>query len=193
MIIGPGSCLAFKKEGCAIALECALTRLLLPPRYNFFDVNIRDLWNVATNKHFWDFLMNNQSLVWDQILQDFNKQMFIEEVGTLFSLSIFLLVTLAVQARKLVPSLKEEMTEPSFNGVMAQVKFSFAETFSANSNPFQVFDARNEFIFERRALNGRALHVRNAPSPACTASLAIAERVVDIAAADFGWNATPAK
>jgi L-fucose mutarotase/ribose pyranase (RbsD/FucU family) len=55
----------------------------------------------------------------------------------------------------------------------------------------QVFEAdgsaAKDYIFERGCLGGRALHLRNAPSPACTASLAIAETVIDIAAQDFGW------
>ena len=45
----------------------------------------------------------------------------------------------------------------------------------------------------RKCMGGRVLNVRNAPSPACTASLAIAENVVDIAAEDFGWQAAPKK
>ncbi len=63
----------------------------------------------------------------------------------------------------------------SCSGVMAQV-------FEADGT------AAKDYIFERKCLNGRVLNVRNAPSPACTASLAIAERVVDAAEADFGWS-----
>ena len=39
----------------------------------------------------------------------------------------------------------------------------------------------DDFIFDQGtgSLSARMLHVRNAPSPACTASLAIAEMVVD--------------
>ena len=39
-----------------------------------------------------------------------------------------------------------------------------------------------------QVLNGTTLHVRNAPSPAATASLAIAEHVVDVASSDFAWS-----
>jgi 2-hydroxyglutarate dehydrogenase len=39
-----------------------------------------------------------------------------------------------------------------------------------------------------QCLDGTTMHVRNAPSPACTASLAIAEHVVDTASVDFGWS-----
>ena len=55
----------------------------------------------------------------------------------------------------------------------------------------QVFDengaAAKDYIYERKCMEGRVLNVRNAPSPACTASLAIAENVVALAAEDFGW------
>ena len=79
-------------------------------------------------------------------------------------------------AQKLVPSLTADMVEESFTGVMAQV-------FLPDGS------AAKDYIFERGTLGGRALHVRNAPSPACTASLAIAEQVVDVAEKDFGWGA----
>lgn len=39
-----------------------------------------------------------------------------------------------------------------------------------------------------QVLGGTTLNVRNAPSPACTASLAIAEQVVDVAEVDFSWK-----
>jgi 2-hydroxyglutarate dehydrogenase len=41
----------------------------------------------------------------------------------------------------------------------------------------------DDFVFSR---TGRALHVRNAPSPAATSSLAIAREVADQADAAFG-------
>ena len=78
-------------------------------------------------------------------------------------------------AQKLVPALTADMVEESFTGVMAQV-------FEADGS------AAKDYIFERGCMGGRALHLRNAPSPACTASLAIAETVIDIAAKDFGWR-----
>lgn len=45
-----------------------------------------------------------------------------------------------------------------------------------------------DFIYERNMLGGTTLHVRSAPTPACTASFALAEEIVDQAAADFGWG-----
>jgi len=78
-------------------------------------------------------------------------------------------------ARKLVPSVTDDMVEESFTGVMAQV-------FEADGT------AAKDYIFETGCLGGRVLNVRNAPSPACTASLAIAENVVARAADSFGWK-----
>jgi L-2-hydroxyglutarate oxidase LhgO len=72
--------------------------------------------------------------------------------------------------------------QESFAGVMCQV-------FENDGK------AAKDYIFERQRLGGTTLHVRNAPSPACTASLAIAETIADIAAEDFGWGprAPPSK
>ncbi len=43
-------------------------------------------------------------------------------------------------------------------------------------------------ILERNVLGGLVLNLRNAPSPAATASLAIAKLVVDAAEEDFHWK-----
>lgn len=49
------------------------------------------------------------------------------------------------------------------------------------------------FLFENGS-SGVVLNVRNAPSPACTSSLAIANTVVDRAVRDFDWmNKKPFK
>ena len=48
--------------------------------------------------------------------------------------------------------------------------------------------AAKDYIFERGLLGGAGLSLRNAPSPAATASLAIAERLVDLAQEDFQWK-----
>lgn len=47
-----------------------------------------------------------------------------------------------------------------------------------------------DFIFDQGTdtIGSRMLHVRNAPSPAATSSLAIAEMVVDKACETFNWN-----
>ncbi len=45
----------------------------------------------------------------------------------------------------------------------------------------------DDFLFARSA---RVLHVKNAPSPGATASLAIAGTIADLALDDFGLGAT---
>lgn len=77
-------------------------------------------------------------------------------------------------AQKLVPTVTADMVEESFTGVMAQV---FEEDGTA----------AKDYIFEPGCLNGKVFNLRNAPSPACTASLAIAENVVARAAKSFEW------
>ena len=72
-------------------------------------------------------------------------------------------------------TLQDDMVEDSFAGVMAQI-------FHDNGQ------AAKDFILERNCLDGTTLHIRSAPTPACTASFAIADEVVDMAAEDFHWT-----
>lgn len=140
MIIGPGACLTFSREG-----------------YKMSDIKLGDLWDFLTNGGLMKFAISNPRLSIGEVYRDLNKSAFLKE------------------AQKLVPSVTEDMVEESFSGVMAQV---FEEDGKA----------AKDYVFERKVLNGTTLNVRNAPSPACTASLAIAEQVVDIAEADFSWK-----
>jgi (S)-2-hydroxyglutarate dehydrogenase len=73
-------------------------------------------------------------------------------------------------AARYVPELRPEDVEPSFAGVRAQAVHR---------------DGRmvDDFVF---SATPRALHVRNAPSPAATSSLTIARHVVDEAQRAFG-------
>ena len=73
-------------------------------------------------------------------------------------------------AARYVPELDLRDVEPSFAGVRAQ----------ALSRNGRLID---DFVF---STTPRALHVRNAPSPGATASLAIARHVVDQAQRRFG-------
>ena len=73
-------------------------------------------------------------------------------------------------AARYVPELQVQDVEPSFAGVRAQ----------ALGRDGRLLD---DFVF---SATPRALHVRNAPSPAATASLAIARRVSDEAQRAFG-------
>jgi len=72
-------------------------------------------------------------------------------------------VALAAEAARLVPELRAEDLEPAFAGVRAQ----------AVGRDGSLID---DFAFSE---TGGVLHVRNAPSPAATASLAIAREIVD--------------
>jgi (S)-2-hydroxyglutarate dehydrogenase len=73
-------------------------------------------------------------------------------------------------AARYVPELRPQDVEPAFAGVRAQ----------ALARDGQLID---DFVF---SATPRALHVRNAPSPAATSSLAIARHVVEEAERAFG-------
>jgi (S)-2-hydroxyglutarate dehydrogenase len=77
-------------------------------------------------------------------------------------------------ASRYVPELQVVDVEPAFAGVRAQ----------AVGRDGRLLD---DFVF---SATERALHVRNAPSPAATASLAIARHVADEAQRAFGLEAT---
>lgn len=131
--------------------------------YKFFDFNLRDVLSSLTNPALWKFALANPSLSAGELWRDLNKRAFLRS------------------AQKLIPWVTEDMVEESFAGVMAQV-------FEADGT------AAKDYVFEAgpSILGGRGLNVRNAPSPACTASLAIAEVVADHAATQFSWNNSPA-
>ncbi len=76
-------------------------------------------------------------------------------------------------ASRYVPELQPTDVEPAFAGVRAQ----------ALTRDGRLVD---DFVFSRTE---RALHVRNAPSPAATSSLAIARHVADEAERAFGLGA----
>jgi 2-hydroxyglutarate dehydrogenase len=74
-------------------------------------------------------------------------------------------------AAEYVPALGRGDAQPAFAGVRAQ----------AVDRRGRLLD---DFVF---SITGRALHVRNAPSPGASASLAIAEHIVEQAAHSFTW------
>ena len=99
-----------------------------------------------------------------------NPRLTVEELRKDFDKAAFMR-----DAQKLVPSVTPDMVDASFTGVMAQV-------FQRDGT------AAKDYILERKALGGTTLCVRSAPSPAATASLAVAEHIVNVAAEDFGWK-----
>lgn len=126
--------------------------------YKFTDISIKHLFKLATHIGIWRFVFANWDLAFTELYRDLNKKAFLD------------------QARKLIPSVTDDMVEESFAGVMAQI-------FNDDGT------SASDFIFERKMLGGRVLHVRSAPTPACTASFALAEDIVDLAADDFEWEA----
>jgi len=73
--------------------------------------------------------------------------------------------------QRMIPSLQMEDIRPGRAGVRALLLGTDGDT-------------RDDFRIERR---GNSIHVLNAPSPAATASLAIAENIADMSKEHFGW------
>lgn len=114
----------------------------------------------------WDNVSNGA--LWAFVLKNMNLSL--GEVYRDLSKTAFL-----KSAQRMVPALTGEMVEPSFAGVMAQVFEKGGQS-------------AGDFIVERNVMDGLILNVRNAPSPACTASLAIGEMIVDCAENDWEWK-----
>eukprot|EP00051_Salpingoeca_urceolata_P028372 m.486495 g.486495 ORF g.486495 m.486495 type:complete len:487 (+) comp24453_c0_seq1:171-1631(+) len=130
--------------------------------YRFWTAKVKDLWHIVTHPGLWAFAIKYPHLSIGELYKDLNKSAFLKE------------------AQKLVPSITDDMVEPSFSGVMAQV-FDYQGQAAA------------DYILEEGS-HGKILNVRSAPSPACTSSMAIAEHVTSVAEKQFGWEATkPAK
>ncbi|KAI8388505.1 FAD dependent oxidoreductase [Radiomyces spectabilis] len=123
--------------------------------YKFFDFKLQDVLDIFTNGAFWSFAFKNIGLSLGELYRDLNKRAFLKS------------------GQKIIPSLRGDMVEPSFAGVMAQV-----------FEPGGI--AASEYIVERNVMDGLVLNLRNAPSPAATAALAIAEILADTAEQDFG-------
>ncbi|KAI8973753.1 FAD dependent oxidoreductase [Mycotypha africana] len=117
-------------------------------------------------KDVWDNLMNGA--FWAFALKNFNLSL--GELYRDLNQAAFL-----SSAQKYIPCITGDMVEPSFAGVMAQV-------FESGGI------AAKDFIFERKVMDGSILNVRNAPSPACTAALAIGELIADTAKEDWNWK-----
>lgn len=125
--------------------------------YRFGDVGGRDLLDMACNRGLRRFVMKHPGQCVEEMAKDLSRRRFMQA------------------ARRLLPAVTEEMVQESFAGVMCQV---FDDSTGV---------AAGDYVFERGCMGGRVLNVRNAPSPACTAAFAIAERIVDIAQEEFTW------
>ncbi|KNC77541.1 hypothetical protein SARC_10002 [Sphaeroforma arctica JP610] len=126
--------------------------------YKASDFSVKELMRLTGNVGAMKFVASNLGLSISEAYRDLSKTAFLNE------------------ARKLIPTITDDMVEESFVGVMGTA--------------FSHIDGKviNEFEFDRKAMDGLVLHVRNTPSPACTASFALAEDIASTAAADFAWE-----
>jgi 2-hydroxyglutarate dehydrogenase len=184
MIIGPGACVSFSREG-----------------YKITDISLSDLWDFAKNGGLWKFAITNPRLSIGEIYRDLNKAAFLKEAQKLVPSVTEDMVEesftgVMAQVRLCVFWGRRRFfcgVLPSSSSFPPLTYYPFPRALSCRqiSRP-QVFEsdgsAAKDYIFERKCMNGTVLNVRNAPSPACTASLAIAEQVVDVAEQDFGWG-----
>jgi (S)-2-hydroxyglutarate dehydrogenase len=125
---GPNAVLAFAREG-----------------YRHTDVSLRDMVETLTYRGFWNFLLRNPTMCWEEFRRSYSKHLF------------------CLSLQRLVPEIRVEDLIPGGAGVRAQA-------LAPNGELIQDF----HFVEQ-----DRALHVLNAPSPAATASLAIADEIVN--------------
>lgn len=171
IIIGPGSAVTTHRYG-----------------YSPYWFDIEYCWNSVTSKGGWVSFARNMGKVMQTFWIDVNRAAFLRE------------------AQKLVPSLQDSDIEESFCGVMGvavtekgTLEMDLAMEFARPRTIIDVVaqpDTRIEVVKEnskektthdgdqKRAL---ILNVRNAPSPAATSSMAIAEHIVAAAKENFGW------
>eukprot|EP00038_Savillea_parva_P013614 m.211778 g.211778 ORF g.211778 m.211778 type:complete len:476 (+) comp25669_c0_seq1:188-1615(+) len=128
--------------------------------YRMSDLSLSHLCYLASNGGLWKFASGNLDLALVEMYRDLNRTAFMD------------------QARKLIPSVTDDMVEESFSGVMSQV-------LEPDGTPTA------DFIFERRALGGTTLNMRSTRT--CTAAFALAEEIVQVAAEDFEWGPGIAK
>ena len=127
--------------------------------YEYTDINMRDLWDIVSFAGFWKLALRYAS---------YGAQEYYR--GLYFPAQI-------QQLQRYIPTLRVNDVDKGPSGVRAQ-----AMDRDGNLVDDFVFDSGDDEV-------KRVLHVRNAPSPAATSSLAIAKLVVDRAVADFAIKA----
>nr|CCC94036.1 conserved hypothetical protein [Trypanosoma congolense IL3000] len=171
IIIGPGSAIATHRYG-----------------YSPYCFDIEYCFNSFLSKGGWISLASNIGTVLRMIQLDVCRKAFLQE------------------AQKLIPSLRDCDIEESFCGVMGVaitedggMENDLALEFSRPRVVLPVLvkpdksvelacsekDVSSALVEGKQAL---ILNIRNAPSPAATASMAIAESVVSASAEHFGWK-----
>ncbi|KAH9578040.1 FAD dependent oxidoreductase [Trypanosoma melophagium] len=171
VIIGPGSAVTTHRYG-----------------YSPYYFDIEYCWNSLLSKGGWVSLLSNSFTVAKTFHVDASRSAFLHE------------------ARKLIPSLKDSDVEESFCGVMGvavtqkgslemdlAMELARPRTMIPTSvKPDRVVQLVGDGTSEKQSTTDHAekpliLNVRNAPSPAATASMAIAEDIVACAKENFKW------
>lgn len=117
--------------------------------YRWSDISVRDVMDTVSHRSFWNLARKHTGFALQQVYRSL--------IDTRAAVE---------EARRFVPGVKSHMFERGgVAGVRAQ----------AVSKDGSLID---DFVFET-VMDGRVLHVRNAPSPAATSSMAIARAIVD--------------
>lgn len=172
VIIGPGSALALDRYG-----------------YTPYTMDLEYCFNCAFSKGGWVSLASNFGVICQTYYMDLSKRKFLQE------------------AQKLIPSIQAKDIEDSYCGVMAigvaedgTLSMDLAMEFArprvllpATMDKNKVLELVKDAPHSGKAIEAAGsaqpliLNVRNAPSPAATASMAIAEDIVQAASSRFYW------
>lgn len=169
VIIGPGSAMVLDRYG-----------------YTPYSIDLEYCFNCAFSKGGWVSLFSNFGMICKTYYMDLNKRLFLKE------------------AQKLIPSIEAKDIEDSFCGVMAigvvedgtlsmDLAMEFArprvmvEATMAKDKSLQITNKDSVSSSPAASDAPLILNVRNAPSPAATASMAIAEDIVKMASSRFKW------
>ncbi|CBZ39006.1 hypothetical protein, conserved [Leishmania donovani] len=172
VIIGPGSALALDRYG-----------------YTPYAIDLEYCFNCAFSKGGWVSLVSNFDVIFQTYYMDISKRQFLRE------------------AQKLIPSIEAKDIVDSYCGVMAvgvaedgtlsmDLAMEFARprvTVPATMDKKMLLEAIKDAPHSGKGLEASdsskplILNVRNAPSPAATASMAIAEDIVKAASSRFQW------
>ncbi|KAG5490702.1 hypothetical protein JKF63_00824 [Porcisia hertigi] len=172
VIIGPGSAFSLDRYG-----------------YTPYTIDLEYCFNCAFSKGGWVSLVSNFGVLCQTYYMDLSKRRFLRE------------------AQKLIPSIEAKDIADSFCGVMA-VGVAEDGTLSADlamelarprvmvqalMNEKKTLELIKDVPLPDKAIKTTGiedpliLNVRNAPSPAATASMAIAEDIVKLASSRFHW------
>jgi L-2-hydroxyglutarate oxidase LhgO len=130
------------------------------------------LLDILQSSAVWTFLIGNIGVGFQQFYTDQSRSRFLQE------------------AQKLIPTVTAEDITDSFTGVMAAGIGESGEWVSDLSAEFTRPKPLDEQVARSPNLSSMKpllMNIRNAPSPCATASLAVAEDVVVLAAKHFRW------